>query len=278
MAVIDFRIRPPFRGFRDLVMYAQPERRDRFTGNLGLKPAPSAGQLSMELLLKEMDAAGVDQGVVVGRYSGFLGSVSNEDVKAVVDAHPTRFIGIASIDPRDRRKAVATIDQAIKDGFKGVNIEPGSYPEPMHTDDRRLYPIYAHCEDKGLPVLMMTGGNAGPDIEYTNPVHLDRVLADFPTLKICSTHGNWPWVHQILHLAFRRPNLYVSPDMYLVNMPGMDDYVKAADGFLADRFLYGSSYPFAPVDGYMEWFKKLPIRAESQKKILTQNAQRFLGL
>ncbi|MCP6151314.1 amidohydrolase family protein, partial [Klebsiella pneumoniae] len=88
---------------------------------------------------------------------------------------------VASIDVTDRRRAVAQIDGAVAAGFKAINIEPGAYANPLHTDDRRLYPIYAHCEDRGLPLIMMTGGNAGPDVSYTAPATLDRVLADFPT-------------------------------------------------------------------------------------------------
>src|SRR3546814_2096473 len=92
-----------------------------------------------------------------------------------------------------------------------------------------IYPLYAKGEDRGLPVVMMAGGNAGPDLSYTEPSHIDRVLGDFPDLKVVATHGAWPWVHQILHVAYRRPNLYLSPDQYIANMPGMDDYVRAAD-------------------------------------------------
>lgn len=66
-------------------------------------------------------------------------------------------------------------------GLKGINLEPGSYPEAMYADDRRLYPIYAYCEDKGIPVSVMAGGSsAGPDLSYTNPIHIDRVAGDFP--------------------------------------------------------------------------------------------------
>ena len=125
-----------------------------------------------------------------------------------------RFIGAASIDPTDRRRACRTIDQALADGFRLINIEPGSYPVPMHADDRRLYPIYGHCEDVGVPVIMMVGGTAGPDLSYSDPIRTDRVLADFPTLNVVVAHGGWPWVNEILHLGFRRQNLWLSPDMY----------------------------------------------------------------
>ena len=148
----------------------------------------------------------------------------------------------------------------------------------MLVDDRRLYPIYAQCEDLDIPVIIMTGGSAGPDLSYTMPVHFDRVAADFPQLKLVVSHGGWPWVHEMIHIAFRRPNVYLSPDQYLAQLPGSDDYVRAADGFLADRFLYGSSYPFTPVKGYADWFRKLPIRPESMEKVLYRNAAKLLRI
>jgi predicted TIM-barrel fold metal-dependent hydrolase len=152
----------------------------------------------MALLLKEMDQAGVDKGVVVGRLAGTLGSVSNDDVAAILSEFPDRFIGAASIDPTHRAAAFATIDNAIKSGFKLINIEPGAYPVPMYADDRKLYPIYGHCEDKCIPIILMVGGTAGPDLSYSDPIRTDRVLADFPRLQVVVAHGAWPWVTQIL--------------------------------------------------------------------------------
>jgi hypothetical protein len=232
----------------------------------------------MDLLLHEMGEAGVTMGVVIGRNSGRYGSLNNDDVAAIVRDYPGRFIGAASIEPTNRKTAAAQIESAIKAGFRAINIEPGSYPLPLMVDDRRLYPVYAQCEDANIPVIIMAGGSAGPDLSYTAPVHLDRVAADFPDLKIVVSHGGWPWVHQVLHIAFRRPNIYLSPDQYLANMAGMDDYVRAADGFLADRFLYASSYPFTPVKEYAAWFKKLPIRPDAMEKILFRNAAKLLRI
>ena len=278
MTVTDFRLRPPVKGFLDMVMYARAERRDGITRQHGMEPAPSAQAQSMDLLLAEMTAAGVTRGVVMGRYSGLYGSVSNHDVAAIVGSWPGRFIGIGSIDPSERKQAIAQIDEALALGLKGINLEPGAYAQPLYADDRRLYPIYAYCEDRGIPVTIMAGGSAGPDLSYTYPVHVDRIAGDFPQLKIAVTHGGWPWVREMLHIAFRRPNVYLSPDQYLCNMPGMDDWIRAANGFLAERFLYASSYPFIGVKDYAQWFRALPIRPELREDLMHRNAQRFLGL
>ena len=276
--IIDFRVRPPVAGFLQTLMYNAGERRDGFTRTVGFEPSPAAQQQSMPMLLEEMTQAGVDKGVVVGRLAGMLGSVSNDDVAAIVAAHPERFIGAASIDPTHRRKAVDTIDAAVQAGFTLLNIEPGAYPIPMHADDRRLYPIYGHCEDRGVPIILMVGGTAGPDLSYSDPIRTDRVLADFPQLQVVVAHGGWPWVTQMLHLAFRRPNLWLSPDMYFSRMPGWEDYVRAADSYLADRMLYASSFPFCPVREYKTWFESLPIRADNLAKVMGGNACRLLKL
>ncbi len=278
MKFFDLRLRPPMAGFLNMILYTLDQRRNDRTRMHGFEPAPSAMALSMDMLLEEMEQGGVAMGMVVGRHSGQLGSITNDDVKAVVDAYPDRFVGAASIDPLERNEALENIDRCMANGFKAVNLEPASYDVAMMVDDSRLYPIYAHCENQGIVIMIMAGGTIGSDLSYTYPVHLDRMAGDFPKLKIIVTHGGWPWVHQVLHIAYRRPNLYVSPDQYLANMPGMRDYISAADGFLADRFLYGSSYPFTPVKDYAKWYRGLPLKPENMVKTGYANAVALFGL
>jgi len=278
LKIIDCRVRPPLRGYLSMTWYRDTARRDRFMSQLGFRPPASVSGQSITELLKEMAAAGVVRAIMTGRFSQTFGSVSNEDLIAITKEYPNHFLGVASVDPTDRTRAIQQIQHAVAAGLKAVTIEPGSYPTPMYADDRRLYPIYAHCDEMSIPVFIMNGGNAGPDLSYSSPIPLDRVLAEFPHLKVVVTHGGWPWVNEILHLAFRRPNLFVSPDMYLVNMPGMDDYIRAANGFLADRFLYASSYPLCPVKDYADWFLALPIKPASMEKVVFRNAVELLDL
>jgi len=48
MSVIDFRLRPPVKGFLDMVMYTKAERRDGITRQHGMEPAASAQARSMD--------------------------------------------------------------------------------------------------------------------------------------------------------------------------------------------------------------------------------------
>ena len=279
MRIIDFRLRPPMGAFLDMVMYAKPERSAQMAAGLGMALAPSARQKSVELMFKEMDEAGVRIGVVPGRVSPGLGGIGTDELAAVVGQYPDRLVGLAAIDSTNRRAATAEIDKAIGKGLKGIVIEPGFLHNPMHLDDARLYPLYAHCEDRNIPVLFMAGGNAGPDVTYTSPEHIDRVARDFPDLKIVSGHGNWPWAAQIIHVCYRRPNIYLSPDMYLYNgMPGAADYINAANGFMADRFLFASAYPLLPIKETVESFLRFKLKESVIDRVMHRNAAALLGL
>lgn len=276
MEIIDFRMRPPLKGFLDSKIFANSENRQRYTDRLGWPKVASADAKSIDLLFQEMDDAGITRGVAVGRSSATLGTVSNQDVADIVAEHPDRFIGVGSTHVGSRVTARDTIDEIIRLGLKAVNLEPGVCDPPMRADDRRMYPIYAQCEDAGLPVIVMAGGGAGPDITYTAPQALDRVAADFPSLKIVCSHGGWPWVSEILSVAFRRPNLYLCPDMYLRSMPGSADYISAANSFLSEQILFGTAYPFCPLKPYTEWFLSQGLTDDNLEKVMAGNARRVL--
>ncbi|MCO5091266.1 amidohydrolase family protein [Bosea sp. (in: a-proteobacteria)] len=276
MNIIDFRLRPPYGGFLN-ANFKRVEIIARFTNQLGFEQAESVKKLSMDLLFKEMEQAGITKGVVVGRNTAQIGAVPNTSVAEIAKTFPDKFVAVASVDPTTRKDSMLQIEEARTLGMNMINMEPGLSAEPKYFDDRRLYPIYAYCEDKNVPVILMGGGNTGPDISYSSPEHIDRVLNDFPELKVISAHGNWPWAKEIIHVAFRRANLYISPDMYLHHLPGMDDYVKAANSFLSERFLFGTAYPLTPIVEYTKWFQSLPIKTEAMENILYRNAERLLA-
>jgi predicted TIM-barrel fold metal-dependent hydrolase len=66
--------------------------------------------------------------------------------------------------------------------------------------------------------------------------------------------------------------------MYIPNMPGAEDYVKAANSYLAYRMLYSSCYPSRSLKQALVEFKALPLRPEAQENMLEHNGARLLGL
>ncbi|MHB8619210.1 MAG: amidohydrolase family protein [Chloroflexota bacterium] len=277
--IIDFRVRPPVGKFAQAAMYARPDRTAIMASALNMPTPPSLQHASVDATLHEMDEAGIDLAVIpVRRGSQVLGDVTNGDVAEVVRLHRGRFIGLGAPNLADTSEGLDELDAfASQPEFAGAVVEPGLWQVPLYGDDRRLYPIYEKCARLGLPLLIMGGGNAGPDITYSSPTIVDHIAADFPSLTVIAAHGGWPWVHEILHVAFRRPNLLLSPDMYLFGMAGWRDYVDAGNGYLQDRFLFGTAYPFVPLKEGLQRFREL-FRPEVLPKLTSENARRVLKL
>ena len=166
---------------------------------------------------------------------------------------------------------------AIPKCLKGVSMEPGALDKPMYADDPRIYPIYEKCEKHQIPVILMLGGRAGPDITYSDPKIINRIAADFPRTNFIISHGGWPWVQQILGVCFFQKNIYLCPDMYLFNCSGAADYIMAANNFMQDRFLYGSAYPLMPIVDCVSHFKGL-FKPEVLPKLLYKNAAKLLNI
>lgn len=84
-------------------------------------------------------------------------------------------------------------------------------------------------------------------------------------------------MQQAIGLAFRYENVHLVPDMYLF-LPGSEAYVQAANGFLADQLLFGSSYTFRPIRQSIEDAQRLGLSEHALERFFHGNAARLFGL
>jgi predicted TIM-barrel fold metal-dependent hydrolase len=226
----------------------------------------------------EMDAAGITAAVMVARSVPGV-RVSNDDLTEVAATAPDRLFAVASVDPIELgvADAVGEATRAVKLlKHKGINIDAGFYAEPLKAHDERLMPLYEICQTLGVPAFVMSGPTT-PDLTFNDPFAIDVVAKTFPKLKIVCCHGFYPRVADIVTVAFRNENIFVSPDMYTF-APGGQLYVEAANGFMKDQFLFGSSYPFRPMKQGVEDFQALGLSDEAYAAATYQNAQRIFGV
>jgi predicted TIM-barrel fold metal-dependent hydrolase len=138
--------------------------------------------------------------------------------------------------------------------------------------------IYETCSRLGCPIIILTGPYAGQDLSYTDPALIDQIAALFPQLQIVCGHGCWPFAAGILAVAFKRPNVHVSPDMYLF-MPGATPYIEAmAHSSLHKQMLFATCYPLRPFRESVERVKGYGIPEANLKAVLEGNAIRLLRL
>lgn len=282
--IFDMRLRPPLKSWLTKIQYqhggGNPAR-------LGFPRPPSAEAKSMAMMLQEMDQAGIRHGAIAGRQSKEpVGAIPNDEIAEVIAQHPDRFVGFAGIDTSQPADAsLAEIERCLKiPGFVGAAIEPCASRIPMLADDRRLYPVYEACQKREVPVYVSLSNllchTAGAPYSHNSPIPLYQVAVDFPKLDIIVAHGAWPWSRELLGIAFVCPNIWVSPDLFMVgvNMPGAEDYVKAANSYLPDRTLFGTNYPTRPLVESVKAFSEWTFAPGVKEKVLYKNALRVLKL
>ncbi len=280
---IDLRLRPPYKSFLDIHVYAEPVEESIPSSGFEIAPPPSVKERSMELLFQEMDEAGVTHGVIPGRDAipPYL-KHTEEDLYDLAREYPDRFICLPNVNPTKPKAAFEVIERAANTpGIPGIHMEPGWCDPAMYADDPRIMPIYEECAEKGLIVAISGGGFLGPDFGYVNPIYIQRVARAFQKLPIMVCHGGWPWIDVMLGVAYRCPNLYISPDMYMTmeGSPGAERWAQAANYFLKERLVFGTAYPARSFRQSLKYFHTLPFKDDEVKEnVLTHNAARFFGV
>jgi uncharacterized protein len=212
-------------------------------------------------------------------------ALSNEEIADLAAEHPDVLIPFGSIDPARGLAGIRAARRLVEShGVRGFKFHPSF--QDFEPNDRRVYPLYAELESLGVPALFHTGqtgigaglpGGRGIKLRYSAPMLLDDVAADFPELTIVLAHPSVPWQDEAISIATHKANVYIdlsgwSPKYFPPQL------VRAANGLLKRKVLFGSDYPVITPDRWRADFAKLEIKDEVRPLILKDNAVRMLGL
>lgn len=286
--VFDFRIRPCYKGYMNLDIVKswrnvpKEPRRLRTTG-FERRPVPSVDKADVDLMMKEMEAAGVVGGVLMGRETRnpVWGGVPNEDLYELTQKYPGKLYAFAGICPYDGEKALAEIEKCVKDWkFKGVSLDPGWCAPAVYAHDERIFPIYELCESLGVPVAIAMSAYTGPDLSYTDPTKLIPVMKKFKNLQFVICHAAWPKVQEMMGVCAACPNVWLVPDAYFYvrEMPFGDQYVRAANGWMKYRTLFGTGYPIRGHEQVVENWCSRGLEPEALRLTMYENAKYLLKL
>lgn len=225
-------------------------------------------------LLASMDRAGIERSVV-----------------CPIATKPTQFEGIRrwalevrAAEPRiemllslhpDDPDALARVDQAAADGFKGLKFHP--YYQTFVLDDERLFPIYERVAARGLFAVFHTGFDiAYPMERICDPVRVRHVIETFPTLKFVATHlGGWrDWEEARRHLIGRP--VYIETSYSLHDMPREEARAMILD-HPADRIFFGTDSPWHDQSEELARWRALGLPEDRLAAALGGNAQRLLA-
>ena len=212
-------------------------------------------------------------------------ALSSEEIAAEAAQHADVLIPFGSVDPHRGQDAVEQARRLVRDyGVRGFKFHPSL--QAFSPEDERFRPLWGAIEELGVPALFHTGqngigaglpGGRGIKLRYSNPLLIDDVAADFPGLTVILAHPSVPWQAEAISMAVHKSNVYIdlsgwSPKYFPAEL------VKAADGRLRGKVLFGSDYPLIAPERWLEDFAALGIRAENRPGILKGNACKILGL
>lgn len=277
MYIVDARARPPIRMYSE---YYNLDAIRRRRAKLGIPiEDPALLQKSVQLLLQQMRDAGVSHAVVPGRAPNpTVGGGGPESLLELMHANPEYITGVTGVDALSIADPGTFVDETIRAGFKGIVVESGLGAAHLPIDHASNFPLFDAAQSAGLIVYAMGGGGAGPDISFSNPLYIDRIAVNFPALQIVVPHGGYPHVQEIGFVLYRRPNVWLLPDMYFPGIPGEADYLLLAKTWGQDRFLFGTSYPSTTHAVHIRRYLELPLSDIVKEKIMGLNAARLFKL
>ncbi|WP_234717042.1 amidohydrolase family protein [Ensifer adhaerens] len=281
--LIDYSSKPPLKELS--IKSGHLSNYDRVYSSV-IDAETEASENALETYLGTYDRVGASHVVIKARdlETTFGRKISNEDVAEFCRTHGPRYIGFAGVDPHKGMAAVRELEYSVKElGLRGLNIQ--CFEHKVAINDRRLYPLYAKCAELAIPVNVHCGINFSSDttMAFGQPSLLDEVMIHFPELKVCAAPPGWPWVHELIGVAWKHPNLWIGvvfirPKVLSIPNSGYEPLLQYGKGLLKDRMIFGSGYPTLPLSSALEEIDGLGLKPEVKRAWLHGNAARFLGL
>jgi uncharacterized protein len=248
--------------------------------------AASIGSFTAESFIAKMNRAGIEHAFLIAVKAGSSQQkihrhISYEKVAAMVRAHPTRFSGLAGVDPTEGMKGIAQLQHAIKDlGFVGAHLYPHWFE--MAPDHARYYPIYAKCAELGVPIQMQVGhclrySEERPLQSVGRPITLDTIACHFPELKLVGIHIGWPWVEEMISVAYKHPNVYIGSDAYAPSY-WSPQFIHFIDSWGSKKVIFGTDFPVIDPERARKDIEQLAIREEAKRRFLRDNVIELYNL
>jgi predicted TIM-barrel fold metal-dependent hydrolase len=241
------------------------------------------GEGTVDQFVRQMDGGGVQTSVIHnGDYETHLGvkPLPFEYHAEMARKHPGRFKLLAGVDPL-KKDCVDTFRRCIDElGYEGLMVV--AFRHGLSPIDDAFTPLYEICQERGLPAWIHSTGNWDPTcpINASSPREIDRVAIRHPALKIMAGHAGWPWVLEMVHVAWRHPNVFLEvsafrPKSMADPAYGFDSLLKFGAGPLQDKIMFGSTWNMLnmPLGKIFDEVRNLPgVTPALAEKWLTRNA------
>jgi len=287
-------------------------------GGVVYRPFPTGG-FDIPRRLSDMDATGVDVHVLSAtpqtylyglgdELSATVAAIQNDQMAKHIKAHPTRFMGIATLPMASPQRAADELRRAItKLGLRGAMF--ASNVAGKNLDDPSFAPLWATAEELGAFMFVHPNNVAGADRLKSyylanligNPLdttiaaaclYFGGVLDRHPKLKVMLAHGGGftpyqaaRWEHGWAVRPEPKVNIKQQPrdiakrfyyDTILHSAPVLELMIGHVG---AERVMLGSDYPYdMGMIGCVAHVRGLKISDADKNSILSGLAEQLLKM
>jgi len=239
--------------------------------------------VTVEEMVERMDRAGIDIALVPAVKLGIDGykhhwRLDYKEVYKLMERYPGRFYGLVGIDPYESLKGIKELEILVRDyGFVGAHFYPHWFDMP--PDDPKVYPFYMKCAELGVPFSLQVGHCLRYSQERRTkstgrPIALDNVANDIPEVNIIGLHTGYPWITEMISVAWKNPNVYIAIDAYAPKyMP--HELFHFANSWGKEKVLFGTDFPVIDFERARREVEELGFREESKRLLLRENALRL---
>jgi 2,3-dihydroxybenzoate decarboxylase len=307
--------------------YWDAELLAHFTGRDGKRISAVQERLEDlgELRLKEMDEAGIDLQVLSHGAPGAqkldadvaarIAAKTNDRLYDVIQVHPQRFAGFATLPTADPRAAADELERTVtKLGFKGAMVH-GLTGGRLFIDDKQFWPIFERAQALDVPVYVHPAPpheavvaayyqdyaqdypailSAGWGFTVETATHgirlvLSGVFDAYPNLKIILGHmgEGLPFLLHRIDESLSRPNNQpvafreCFSDHFYITTSGNFSTSALLCSIMelgVDRVLFSVDWPFVENAPGTAWMETVPLSAADKEKIMSGNARQLLRL
>ncbi len=201
------------------------------------------GWASVDQLLSDMDAAGVDRAVILGWYWEHP-ETCYENIswqKEWITQHPDRLVAFAPFNAKGGSASIDSLEKAFEYGFRGIGeINPPAqgYSYDNETLDRAL----SLADEAGAAVNFHVTDPTSHDYAGKIETPIDSLI------QLAKRHSNTTFIFAHLAGMMKLPELQGLENVYLdtAAVPLLypeDIYQTAIVQIGSDRILFGTDYP-----------------------------------
>jgi len=194
-----------------------------------------------------LDAEGVDVALLFAEYSPRATGIQPvEDLLPLIAHDPGRFRLVANVNPVVHSRPAAEARRQLDLGAVAMKVHPvhGGF----RPDDAAMYPVYELCAERGMPVIVHTGGSIFPGSQPQggDPALLSKVIADFPGVPFVLAHGGrGAWYADAARMALECGNVWLDlAGLPPKRLPGY--YAGFPLPELAGKWIFGTDWPGVP--------------------------------